>query len=296
MIGLLSYTRVFYLPSNIQDISIYIVLILLIIFSLSGLGIYIYLGWRDKEYVKLVREYSRWFHNIQSINSHTTFIDVNEEHKYSFDLSSKAQFDRFDFDKAFQNVVAEDKDSFNEWLRITTLNAKENERYQSQIEQAYEKTPEKEIPIHRVNKKLWDTIEKKMCSVAILQPALAVVVVLKAEYTSPAGVNYYDDYRFYDRDDVCAMLKRVRELEEFQNSKVYQRRKMSPKLRYEVLKRDGFRCVLCGRGREDGVKLEVDHIIPVSKGGRTTMSNLRTLCMDCNRGKGDHYEEDEEYF
>jgi 5-methylcytosine-specific restriction endonuclease McrA len=57
------------------------------------------------------------------------------------------------------------------------------------------------------------------------------------------------------------------------------------KLRYEIFKRDNFRCVLCGAtGKE--VKLEVDHIIPISEGGKTIKSNLRTLCFKCNRGKG----------
>ena len=53
---------------------------------------------------------------------------------------------------------------------------------------------------------------------------------------------------------------------------------MTDSLRYDVLKRDGFRCVICGRTAEDGVKLHVDHIKPVSKGGKTEYENLRTLC------------------
>lgn len=65
---------------------------------------------------------------------------------------------------------------------------------------------------------------------------------------------------------------------------------MTPKLRYSILKRDGFRCQICGRGEKDGVKLHVDHIIPVSKGGKTVPKNLRTLCEDCNLGKGDELE------
>ena len=71
----------------------------------------------------------------------------------------------------------------------------------------------------------------------------------------------------------------------------YERSLLTPKLRYDILRRDGFRCTICGRGQEDGVKLHVDHIKPVSKGGRTTPDNLRTLCQDCNLGKGDSYME-----
>lgn len=67
--------------------------------------------------------------------------------------------------------------------------------------------------------------------------------------------------------------------------------KVTRAMRYDVLRRDGFRCVRCGRGREDGVKLHVDHIKPVSRGGKSVMDNLQTLCEDCNCGKGNKYEE-----
>lgn len=58
-------------------------------------------------------------------------------------------------------------------------------------------------------------------------------------------------------------------------------------MRFAVFMRDGFRCVYCGRTIEDGVKLEVDHVYPKSKGGKDTMENLVTSCWECNHGKGD---------
>jgi len=59
------------------------------------------------------------------------------------------------------------------------------------------------------------------------------------------------------------------------------------RLRFSILARDGFRCRYCGRSpQEDGVKLAVDHILPLSKGGTNEPSNLITSCVDCNRGKG----------
>lgn len=67
--------------------------------------------------------------------------------------------------------------------------------------------------------------------------------------------------------------------------------KVTRAMRYDVLRRDNFHCVRCGRGKEDGVKLHVDHIVPVSRGGKSVMSNLQTLCEDCNCGKGNRYEE-----
>ena len=68
----------------------------------------------------------------------------------------------------------------------------------------------------------------------------------------------------------------------------FPRRNVSPKLRHQVLERDGFRCCDCGvSAQTPGVVLEVDHRKPVSRGGTNDISNLRTLCKDCNIGKSD---------
>lgn len=60
------------------------------------------------------------------------------------------------------------------------------------------------------------------------------------------------------------------------------------KLRLKVLQRDRFCCVMCGRSPalEAGVSLHIDHVIPFSRGGKTNLDNLQTLCRDCNLGKG----------
>ena len=65
------------------------------------------------------------------------------------------------------------------------------------------------------------------------------------------------------------------------------KRSMSARLRHSILERDGFRCCDCGASVGTGAVLEVDHTIPISKGGNNDPSNLRTLCADCNRGKSD---------
>lgn len=58
-------------------------------------------------------------------------------------------------------------------------------------------------------------------------------------------------------------------------------------LRFLVLRRDGFRCTYCGRSAQDvGVRLHVDHIVPVAHDGLTLVENLRTACIECNLGKG----------
>ncbi len=57
-------------------------------------------------------------------------------------------------------------------------------------------------------------------------------------------------------------------------------------LKRQVILRDGERCLCCSRKKGKGIRLEVDHIIPVFMGGRTILDNLQTLCSICNKNKG----------
>lgn len=59
------------------------------------------------------------------------------------------------------------------------------------------------------------------------------------------------------------------------------------KLRFDIFKRDNFQCVYCGRSSiEDKVELQVEHIKPVSAGGKNIIENYTTACRECNSGKG----------
>lgn len=64
-------------------------------------------------------------------------------------------------------------------------------------------------------------------------------------------------------------------------------------LRFRVLRRDSFRCVLCGDNPSANPTcvLNVDHVTPYSKGGATIEQNLRTLCASCNLGRSNRYED-----
>ena len=64
-------------------------------------------------------------------------------------------------------------------------------------------------------------------------------------------------------------------------------RDINLRLRFLVMKRDNFKCCMCGRSpaTTPGLELHIDHIVPWSKGGETVIDNLQTLCSDCNLGK-----------
>lgn len=72
------------------------------------------------------------------------------------------------------------------------------------------------------------------------------------------------------------------------------KRDINLRLRFTVMKRDNFKCCMCGRSPATtlGLELHIDHIIPWSKGGETSIDNLHTLCSDCNLGKSNLSEND----
>lgn len=67
-----------------------------------------------------------------------------------------------------------------------------------------------------------------------------------------------------------------------------EKRTIPLKLRLKVFQRDNFKCAYCGASPavDPNIQLHIDHIVPFSKGGKTELSNLQTLCQNCNWGKG----------
>lgn len=94
--------------------------------------------------------------------------------------------------------------------------------------------------------------------------------------------------KFYYED----LKQRYKELEKINfectlreyNSKE-QRKLMTPKLRKEIMVRDNYTCQICGKYMPDEVGLQIDHIIPINKGGKSVKSNLQVLCSKCNGSK-----------
>jgi hypothetical protein len=112
------------------------------------------------------------------------------------------------------------------------------------------------------------------------------------KYTSPAGYTgtHYDVVM--DIDNLDRFVAYLSDKIEFAKSVAGQRSLMTRALREHIKERDHYTCRRCGASLavEPHLLLEIDHIVPLSKGGMTTESNLQTLCWRCNRSKGDKVE------
>lgn len=92
-----------------------------------------------------------------------------------------------------------------------------------------------------------------------------------------------EDEEIENTDELLPALSRIDLLKAREAAE--QRVKVMPALRWRVFQRDAWKCVACGRGSQDGVILQIDHITPRSKGGQNIMENYQTLCHTCNIGK-----------
>lgn len=90
-----------------------------------------------------------------------------------------------------------------------------------------------------------------------------------------------------DSETIEAVSEYIADKIKFKKSAKYQRALMTNSLRSSIKKRDKYTCQNCGVSIHDQslLLLEIDHIIPISKGGLSTPDNLQTLCWKCNRTK-----------
>lgn len=107
-------------------------------------------------------------------------------------------------------------------------------------------------------------------------------------YTSPTNRKAYSNITILGEKKLEEFAEYLNNLITYRKSTKYQRQLMTPRLREEILTRDKHTCKFCGVSKENEAHLllEVDHIIPIAKGGVTIETNLQALCWKCNRTKG----------
>lgn len=108
-------------------------------------------------------------------------------------------------------------------------------------------------------------------------------------YRSSTGKSTYATDYVFNSQTIGVLYSQIEEFLYKRSNQKIQRSLMTPELRQQILRRDNWTCQRCGNSiyKEPNLLLEVDHIIPISKGGKTIPSNLQTLCWKCNRSKSD---------
>lgn len=108
------------------------------------------------------------------------------------------------------------------------------------------------------------------------------------QYISAGGNSSMNTSIVFDVYELNKFINYLDKNIKWKNSIRGQRALMTSDLRFYIKDRDNHTCQRCGNStsKEPNLLLEIDHIIPLSKGGKTIESNLQTLCWRCNRSKG----------
>lgn len=175
----------------------------------------------------------------------------------------------------------------------------ENAIYNINLLERYAKDVEKILLCESINNSEYSSNKYKRIEKRVLKKIIYkkedFLITLKIEvYYRSNGGNVNDSRKGkYLFNDLVTIYNDWKNGNKFEETKKQERKIMNDDIRYNVLKRDNYSCQICGATAKDGAKLHVDHIIPVSKGEKTVMNNLQTLCERCNIGKSNKTENDD---
>lgn len=133
-------------------------------------------------------------------------------------------------------------------------------------------------------------IEKQTFQAPVMQLSLSVTLYCSTINGQIRG----GKSKSFSVDDILTIIKRLSNKRGtyYNDREIWdaicrvERGKVSNKMRFSIYARDGYRCRKCGISNRYA-PLEIDHIVPIAKGGKTTYDNLQTLCHRCNVEKGD---------
>jgi len=237
-----------------------------------------------KKHCEYVEAHSNKLVLISKLNAEFKFITLDRSVDYYRELDNKRAYDQFNFYNFMLMLVCEKPDAFATRIGYVRYNQSKYNEYDERFEAIVKNDTAEDLENYRQFKS-FKTIELEQVKQQKQNPVRCLDANITIEYTSPKGQKWYRSWITYNEDHIAAMIQEANKIARHKKTIQHERNLMNPGLRYDVLKRDGFQCVYCGATAQDGVKLHIDHIIPISKGGKTEINNLQTLCDRCNLGK-----------
>ena len=242
---------------------------------------------RRQQVIDTVKSHSVKYNQMMKIIKKYDFVkDVSDEYNLSYVFSNRYCFDTVKPMNALA-YLADGNERLKAGYEIVKGNRKKQKQYLDEMSKC-EETPRFYIQQTGIEHTRFLRIENDLCK--SIEPKIKTdLEVTMYLYYRNGGAHALNTYTFhYDEIDSAYSINLIPDIEYVGARE--EREKVTPKLRYQIMKRDHFRCVICGASAEEGARLHVDHIQPVSKGGKTVESNLRTLCDKCNLGKSDQYD------
>lgn len=232
------------------------------------------------------------FQLLKEINSDFTFFSVtNYNQSYTYD--NQNYFATISCEDYLIYQLQYHAEKICQQIEKINHNKAEYQRYLGKIKTL--QLGNFSAPIGKLKKKKLFEIEKQLCNKTKLSAPVTQFFLTVTLYCSKInGRIYSHKSEIFSDKNVLALVKRLknktgtyyRDREIWDAICRVERGYVSNKMRFSIYERDGYRCRKCGVSQRYAL-LEIDHIVPISKGGKSTYDNLQTLCHKCNVAKGD---------
>ena len=276
----------------------YIVVFLVILAATAGLTVFYLLVWIIRTLTRKRHEAFVWSHNLalrhlEEAKARCRFLSVS-------DIAFTWSYDNEDFygDISPEDVLIYELKTkhieVKKALEIVHENERRYERLSSEIKKSLPSFREFDVPLSERERQRFSKIAEEAYQRAFPKRPAPFRVHVTMRLTDYDG-NYRDSKtQAFSVTETEALIRRLAKKRGsyycddaiFRSLCRVERGRVSNHVRFEVYERDGNRCCKCG----STAHLEIDHIIPISKGGTSDLNNLQTLCHDCNAKKGNQIE------
>lgn len=262
-----------------------------IIIAASILLIVLIVSIQNKRYRSFVRKHSIRCKQLKTINNRYNFIKVPLTH-LEYDFDHDINFNNVSCSDYLIGYISENMNDILNAINSAVSNRNTYILYKEDVLKIDKNVGFDKEPKLLCEKKL-KKYESKYFNSCLLEPVIYFDVdVLLYHYDM--GGNFQGRKRDnFKEEEIKKYITRLNnrsgyyynDNEIWQTLTRYERGKVSLKLRFSIYERDNYTCKRCGKHgyRTD---LEIDHIVPISRGGKSTYDNLQTLCHDCNYNKG----------
>ena len=233
------------------------------------------------------KTYIRIFDQSSLYNQYISDMGLNRTHNCSSLVVANAQTKPIKFLMKYSNLNTENAWSDLERFDFCIAHMKLLETFRENISQLYE---EVRLAVPAYVRRFASTQKSPFVICGLDSKSAAIKnLTFTFLYISPAGTSSREHQIEITSDVLKSIqMETASKLNKSGHART-QRSAMTNDLREAIKKRDNYTCCICGNSslKEPNLLLEVDHIIPVSRGGKTEATNLQTLCWRCNRTKSD---------
>lgn len=250
----------------------------------------------DSQKNEIVRVNSKKVSDLIALNGSTHFHKVRSLFEIRKRYDNKTAFNKIEPAFLMSADIRENLDEYAKYIAQIKENREMFADYQKKVNELFQREYPVDVDSLGMSLDHYHKCEEQMFNEIKLKPVVDCSYSVRMSYSSPQGRVYLHKEDVFNFDDVFACFESVSrshlDRDTYQKIAAVERGEVSDSLRYDIMNRDNFTCVLCGASARQGARLHVDHIIPIAKGGKSTQDNLRTLCERCNVGKSDKLEGD----